>query len=614
MAPGAAAAEAVRSLDAKVRSDAKERQKSLAAGGSRKNLLGPETKEESALDAAILTDIIRTITPPIADATIERLARVLVERQVSLSLIKSLTSEDLKADPFLIMDPIDRARILSGVAGASCGPPPVEQLGGPAIVRPKIGFSRLGEIDTLTATASGRFFVDHYWRDPRMVGQSYVPDGIWRPEGVYIANQYGTLDCMTHVDRPTIADADAQGCSTGGLLLWPTEYDGTLVNPMTLHEFPFDHDSLDIYIHQAEHASSEEYVFRGFDSDDDEQSCVPSPAEPEPLRDAQPLCTLHHGPHIVSGSLCAGRSVRFFFSIFETLSEWQLRGFSKMAWESVGGIPTPFSKIKVTLHMTRNYSYYAWKIVLPLLICTLFCFASFAFVPSEIEARVGISTTMFLATAALLYVIGTEVPKVSYLTTIDKLVVSTLVVQFLIVVVCVISGGSIYADAAGDPRSLWTSHKPVAEAIDIHAMWILALLLLLSLVAFFVWPAYVYHRQHPNLWPTTLWKGNGGALKELLRTTGDGKTCNQGWLWTPDQPAGGVAAGQPTPLSVRYLRFTNFVNVYPTSEPGAEPPGRRPDPPNMVADNMRTMIAGEEAVYAGHKAVEKTEATIELSA
>jgi len=581
MAPGAAAAEAVRSLDAKVRSDAKDRQKSLpAAGASRKNLLGPDTKDECALDAAILMDIVKQINPPIANATVERLGRVLVERQVSLSLIKSLSSEDLKADPFLIMDPIDRARILSGVAGASCGPPPVEQLGGPVIVRPKIGFSRLGEIDTLTATASGRFFVDHYWRDPRMVGQSYVPDGIWRPEGVYIANQYGSLEVMTHVDRPTIADADAQGRSTGGLLLWPTEYDGTLVNPMTLHAFPFDHDSLDIYIHQAEHASSEEYVFRGFDSDDDEQT-----------------------------------SVRFFFSIFETLSEWQLRGFSKMAWESVGGIPTPFSKIKVTLHMTRNYSYYAWKIVLPLLICTLFCFASFAFVPSEIEARTAISTTMFLATAALLYVIGTEVPKVSYLTTIDKLVVSVLVVQFLIVVVCVISGGSIYADDNGNPHSLWTNYKPVAEVIDIHAMWILALLLLLSFIAFFVWPARVYHKQHPNLWPTTLWKGKGGALKELIRTTGDGKTCHQGWLWTPDLPAGGVATGQPPPLSVRYLRFETFVNVYPTSEPGAEPPGRRPDPPNMVADNMRTMIAGEEAIYAGHdKAVEKVEATITLTA
>ena len=95
--------------------------------------------------------------------------------------------------------------------------------------------------------------------------------------------------------------------------------------------------------------------------------------------------------------------------------------------------------------------YYAFKIVLPLLICTLFCFAAFFFVPSELEARApslphpsttprsspppvtdhlprippcdatwqarcAISTTMFLATAALLYVIGTEVPKTSYLT------------------------------------------------------------------------------------------------------------------------------------------------------------------------------------------------------
>ena len=81
----------------------------------------------------------------------------------------------------------------------------------------------------------------------------------------------------------------------------------------------------------------------------------------------------------------------------------------------------------------------------------------------------------------------------------------------------------------------------------------------------------------------------------------DGTTCNQGWLWTPSENA--TVTSSPPPLSVRYLRFQNFVNVYPTNEPGAEPPGRLPDPPNLVADHMRTMIAGQDATdHAGTKA------------
>ena len=39
----------------------------------------------------------------------------------------------------------------------------------------------------------------------------------------------------------------------------------------------------------------------------------------------------------------------------------------------------------------------------------VFCFFSFFFAIDETEARLTVSTTMFLATSALLYVIGTEV-------------------------------------------------------------------------------------------------------------------------------------------------------------------------------------------------------------
>ena len=74
----------------------------------------PQSPEESALDAAILLDIINGITPPVESAVIECLKRVFVERQISLTLMKELSSSDLKAEPFLINDPVDRARVLSG--------------------------------------------------------------------------------------------------------------------------------------------------------------------------------------------------------------------------------------------------------------------------------------------------------------------------------------------------------------------------------------------------------------------------------------------------------------------------------------------------------------------
>ena len=48
----------------------------------------------------------------------------------------------------------------------------------------------------------------------------------------------------------------------------------------------------------------------------------------------------------------------------------------------------------VSLHMARRWRYYAWKVVLPLLTCTLLCFAAFFLTPGELGDRTAISTTM----------------------------------------------------------------------------------------------------------------------------------------------------------------------------------------------------------------------------
>ena len=127
-----------------------------------------------------------------------------------------------------------------------------------------------------------------------MKGKAYVPDGMWRPSGVYIGNQYGTMECVEHVDRPSIADMK-DGVSASGLLCWPTEYEGQLTNPMSLHAFPFDFDEVQLYVHQAEDSSADEYVFRAYEADNDEAA-----------------------------------SVRFFFGVNEALAEWEVRGHSKL--------------------------------------------------------------------------------------------------------------------------------------------------------------------------------------------------------------------------------------------------------------------------------------------
>ena len=83
------------------------------------------------------------------------------------------------------------------------------------VVRPKLGFTSLSQIDTVNQTVHVRFFLDLYWVDPRVVGATYVPDGIWRPDRCYVQNQHGEMKVIEHGDRPVLVD------SSKGLLLWP---------------------------------------------------------------------------------------------------------------------------------------------------------------------------------------------------------------------------------------------------------------------------------------------------------------------------------------------------------------------------------------------------------
>lgn len=143
--------------------------------------------------------------------------------------------------------------------GKLCAPPPLGPNGEPVIVRPKLGFTSLSQIDTVNQTVHVRFFLDLYWVDPRVKGATYVPDGIWRPDNCYVQNQHGEMTVIEHGDRPVLVD------SSKGLLLWPQEFCGLMKNPMSLRAFPFDTDFIEIFIHQSEACTRDDYIFRPFD-------------------------------------------------------------------------------------------------------------------------------------------------------------------------------------------------------------------------------------------------------------------------------------------------------------------------------------------------------------
>ena len=227
-------------------------------------------RDLGATDAAMAIDFLGSLSPPLLPESLAALKNKLPQHAgISVSVLAQLGLDGLK-EVTGIESCVERARILSAVSDptSAFAPPPLGPNGEPVIVRPKIGFTQVSQLDTVHQTVNVRFFLDLYWRDPRVVGLAFVPDGIWRPAHCYVLNQHGEMTRILHTDRPVLID------SAEGLLLWPIELVGTLQNPMDLHAFPFDHDIIELHIHQNEQSSREEYLLRPYESASDEQASV----------------------------------------------------------------------------------------------------------------------------------------------------------------------------------------------------------------------------------------------------------------------------------------------------------------------------------------------------
>jgi len=252
----------------------------------------------------------------------------------------------------------------------------------------KIGFVYITDINTIDGTIQCKFYLDMWWHDPMLVGakKGELPEGTWFPDA-YLINAI-----EKDMDRK-MQGANLMDPSTG-LCLNAIEYEGLLlVNLDDLNDFPFDEHALLVWVHQAEKQSRAEYVFRPYDPEDE-------------------ACRLFYQP--------------------SDGDEFELRGFTWDAFEDLGGNGIEYSALQLRLCATRRPWYYLFKIVLPLFLCTMFCFSSMFFPVDDLSSRMSVITTMFLATSALMYVLASSLPRTAKLTIIDKYLISTLLLQLLV--------------------------------------------------------------------------------------------------------------------------------------------------------------------------------------
>jgi len=291
---------------------------------------------------------------------------------------------------------------------------PTSSDGKPINVGFRIGVERISEIITSECSAVIRVAVTFYWTDPRLVGwnvTSRLPPNLWGPIFVLV-NQYGTDlnvfdEVFALVDRAT------------GRMKRGVVYLGKIENPMDLTNFPFDMDTLDFNFHTTSHWKCLDGSQENMDAFGRTYNVYAISSLEEGASKDDPFCRLEDEN---SGKV----------------QEWTIHGYTYNidTQNQITGVGSDFIKFSILLE--RKTGYYVWKTLFPLYLIMTLNLTVYAFPPDELEARLNHCTVLVLTSFATLFVMNGELPKVDYLTSIDKVVILTLFLNVLSAVEAVI--------------------------------------------------------------------------------------------------------------------------------------------------------------------------------
>jgi len=271
-------------------------------------------------------------------------------------------------------------------------PPGVD--GAPLVVDTRFAVFKLSNIDTAQLSCRIKIAILWYWTDPRLIGWDFerpLPDKLWGPH------------CLIVNSTPDFTDAQTQFelCDeTTGRIKRGRMFQGTIDNPMDLHDFPFDVDDVKLICESVSHWM---------------------------CKDGSTYGSMARGQSYSLRHICMpgeGKLVGIYWD--GHVSEWEMLGVSVKLTQLP---PTPQGTIRtpcnIAFHLCRRYAFYFYKVMLPLYLLATLSFATFFLEVPDIGDRAGVVSTYFLAAFAMLYVVGSYLPTTDYLTKMDYVIIST---------------------------------------------------------------------------------------------------------------------------------------------------------------------------------------------
>jgi hypothetical protein len=175
-------------------------------------------------------------------------------------------------------------------------------------------------------------------------------------------------------------------------------------------------------------------------------------------------------------SLVADESTTGRFENF-TIAGWKVEPEvkTKTSNQYVASLDRDFSGIDFNLTAHRESGFYIWKVMAALFLIVFMAWTVFWINPLELGPRIGIATAAILTLIAFRFSLAQTLPKVPYLTILDKIVLLSTVLVFLALVETVLTG--VLAREGG---------TNLANKINLRFRWIYPVFMMLIAIIVFL--------------------------------------------------------------------------------------------------------------------------------
>ena len=288
----------------------------------------------------------------------------------------------------------------------------------------------LSAIDDVDQTFTADFILMYGWNDPRLAlqdaGQAGAPrvfsfEEIWHPF-IEIFNQ---RDLKKRFSETLRVDA-------AGNVQFAQRYSGDLVTPLQHRDFPFDSQRLEVLIG-----------------------------------------SLRYGPEEVELVIDTQRTGR---REWLSVTGWSVGpGTAEITTEYVRVQDRNLARLDFKIPVKRITSFFFIKVIIPLCLIVLMAWLVLWIDPTALGPQIGIPTSAIFALILYIHRTASLLPRIDYLTRLDRFILGTLVLVFITL-----------GEAVTTTMLAMKEKKELALRIDRHARYIYFLLFLLVVLQAFV--------------------------------------------------------------------------------------------------------------------------------